>query len=55
MNLMISKQKYETEKAPLIEAQGYQIVDDHTGSSQQRFRHLSGSFQLFIFERGTVR
>jgi len=36
-----------------MEALGYQIVEGYTGSPQQRFRHESGLFQLFIVEPGT--
>jgi hypothetical protein len=36
-----------------IEVLGYQLQDDYIGSPQQRFRHASGSFQLFLVEPGT--
>lgn len=35
-----------------LEALGYQIVEGVKERVQQRFRHTSGSFQLFIFEPG---
>jgi len=35
-----------------LETLGYQIVDGFTESPLQRFRHESGSFQLFILEPG---
>ena len=35
-----------------LEALGYEIVDGFTEGPQQRFRHRSGAFQLFIFEHG---
>src|SRR5215510_3997254 len=35
-----------------LEALGYQLMDGFTESPQQRFRHESGSTQLFIFEPG---
>lgn len=34
-------------------AMGYQILEGYTGTSQQRFCHESGSFQLFFFESGS--
>jgi GrpB-like predicted nucleotidyltransferase (UPF0157 family) len=36
-----------------LEALGYQITEGYTESPQQRFRHESGAFQLFIVEPGT--
>jgi hypothetical protein len=36
-----------------LEALGYQIVEGFTESPLQRFRHESGSFQLFLVEPGT--
>ncbi len=36
-----------------LEALGYQIVEGFTTSPQQRFRHESGSFRLFLVEPGT--
>jgi len=36
-----------------LEALGYQSIGGHTGSPQQRFRHDSGAFQLFLVEPGT--
>ena len=35
-----------------LESIGYQLVDGVPDSSQQRFRHESGAFQLFVFESG---
>ena len=42
----------ESEAKSKLEALGYQIVAGYTESPQQRFKHESGSFQLFIFESG---
>ena len=36
-----------------LEALGYRILEGYAESPQQRFRHASGSFQLFIVEPGT--
>ena len=36
-----------------LEAMGYRILDGFTGNSQQRFRHESGAYQLFLVEPGT--
>jgi GrpB-like predicted nucleotidyltransferase (UPF0157 family) len=35
-----------------LEALGYRLVEGAAGSPGQRFRHASGSFQLYIFEHG---
>lgn len=35
-----------------LEALGYRLVEGAAGSPGQRFRHASGSFQLFVFEHG---
>ena len=35
-----------------LEALGYQTVEGADGRQGQRFRHMSGAFQLFLFEHG---
>jgi GrpB-like predicted nucleotidyltransferase (UPF0157 family) len=42
----------EEEPISRLEALGYQILDGFTTGSQQRFRHTSGTLQLFVFESG---
>jgi hypothetical protein len=42
----------ETGPRSKLEALGYQIMDGFTDAPQQRFRHESGVFQLFVFESG---
>jgi GrpB-like predicted nucleotidyltransferase (UPF0157 family) len=36
-----------------LKAMGYRFLEGYTGSPQQRFRHNSGAFQLFLVEPGT--
>lgn len=42
----------EADPKSRLEALGYQIVEGFTDRPQQRLRHASGLFQLFIFEPG---
>jgi GrpB-like predicted nucleotidyltransferase (UPF0157 family) len=42
----------EENRRSRLEALGYRLLEEYNGSSQQRFRHESGSFQLFIVEPG---
>ena len=46
---------FPVEESPRVrlEALGYRVLEGYSGSPQQRFRHESGSFQLFLVEPGT--